>query len=269
MTFDPCSRGLPGGEGVSRAGSDVPEQPRHAPLSGVRQSAALLLLVPRGWALHLGQRRETQTRCAACSPPLASRRAFSPAHSTSCAQERSCTSPACSRWTRACTCARARISAAPTGVGRRSLSRVRPLPSHQTTPLSGLFALNSASCFCRRPIKSHRGDGGGAPSSDGQGGLQHQLHLHGQEQGSLSGSSERAQLPATSSRVLFVSPQSPAYTLVWTRLGNGKLPSRAMDFNGILTIRNVQPEDAGVYVCTGSNMLAMDEGRASLYVPGW
>ncbi|XP_025920078.1 basement membrane-specific heparan sulfate proteoglycan core protein-like, partial [Apteryx rowi] len=59
---------------------------------------------------------------------------------------------------------------------------------------------------------------------------------------------------------------SPAYTLVWTRQNHGKLPSRAMDFNGILTIRNVQPEDAGVYVCTGSNMLDMDEGTATLYV---
>lgn len=67
---------------------------------------------------------------------------------------------------------------------------------------------------------------------------------------------------------IFVSPQSPAYTLVWTRMGNRKLPNRAMDFNGILTIQNVQPEDAGVYVCTGSNMLAMDEGNAILYVPG-
>ncbi|XP_073795137.1 basement membrane-specific heparan sulfate proteoglycan core protein isoform X12 [Danio rerio] len=59
----------------------------------------------------------------------------------------------------------------------------------------------------------------------------------------------------------------PAYTLVWTRKGNGKLPNRAMDFNGILTIQNVQPEDAGIYVCTGSNMLGMDEGSAVLYVP--
>ncbi|XP_053136681.1 basement membrane-specific heparan sulfate proteoglycan core protein isoform X4 [Hemicordylus capensis] len=60
--------------------------------------------------------------------------------------------------------------------------------------------------------------------------------------------------------------KSPAYTLVWTRQHNEKLPSRAMDFNGILTIRNVQPEDAGVYVCTGSNMFDMDEGAATLYV---
>ncbi|KAJ7306581.1 hypothetical protein JRQ81_009947, partial [Phrynocephalus forsythii] len=60
--------------------------------------------------------------------------------------------------------------------------------------------------------------------------------------------------------------KSPAYTLVWTRQNNGKLPSRAMDFNGILTIRNVQPEDAGLYVCTGSNMFDMDEGVATLYV---
>ncbi|XP_056280235.1 basement membrane-specific heparan sulfate proteoglycan core protein isoform X13 [Pseudoliparis swirei] len=61
--------------------------------------------------------------------------------------------------------------------------------------------------------------------------------------------------------------KSPAYTLVWTRMGNGKLPNRAMDFNGILTIQNVQSEDAGAYVCTGSNMFAMDEGNAILYVP--
>lgn len=63
-------------------------------------------------------------------------------------------------------------------------------------------------------------------------------------------------------------PQSPAYTLVWTRLHNGKLPARAMDFNGILTIRNVQPSDAGTYVCTGSNMFAMDQGTATLHVQG-
>ncbi|XP_072011491.1 basement membrane-specific heparan sulfate proteoglycan core protein isoform X5 [Engystomops pustulosus] len=59
---------------------------------------------------------------------------------------------------------------------------------------------------------------------------------------------------------------SPAYTLVWTRQHGGKLPERAMDFNGILTIRNVQPEDGGIYICTGSNMFDMDEGNATLYV---
>ncbi|XP_041062394.1 basement membrane-specific heparan sulfate proteoglycan core protein isoform X1 [Carcharodon carcharias] len=61
--------------------------------------------------------------------------------------------------------------------------------------------------------------------------------------------------------------QSPAYTLVWTRQLGGKLPNTAVDFNGILTIRNVRPEDAGVYTCTGSNMFAMDEGTAVLHVP--
>uniref|UniRef100_A0A674AKG9 Heparan sulfate proteoglycan 2 n=1 Tax=Salmo trutta TaxID=8032 RepID=A0A674AKG9_SALTR len=73
---------------------------------------------------------------------------------------------------------------------------------------------------------------------------------------------------ATVSFICTAKSQSPAYTLVWTRQGNGKLPNRAMDFNGILTIQNVQPEDAGIYLCTGSNMFAMDEGTAVLYVPG-
>ncbi|XP_028266709.1 basement membrane-specific heparan sulfate proteoglycan core protein isoform X11 [Parambassis ranga] len=80
----------------------------------------------------------------------------------------------------------------------------------------------------------------------------------------------KAQTVRVGSTVNFIctaKSKSPAYTLVWTRMGNGKLPNRAMDFNGILTIQNVQPEDAGVYVCTGSNMFAMDEGSAILYVP--
>ncbi|XP_042264743.1 basement membrane-specific heparan sulfate proteoglycan core protein isoform X2 [Thunnus maccoyii] len=80
----------------------------------------------------------------------------------------------------------------------------------------------------------------------------------------------KAQTVRVGSTVSFIctaKSKSPAYTLVWTRLGNGKLPNRAMDFNGILTIQNVQPEDAGVYICTGSNMFAMDEGNAILYVP--
>lgn len=63
-------------------------------------------------------------------------------------------------------------------------------------------------------------------------------------------------------------PQSPAYTLVWTRQNHGTLPAGAVDFNGILTLRSVGPQDAGVYVCTGSNMLDMDQGTATLYVQG-
>ncbi|XP_010791011.1 basement membrane-specific heparan sulfate proteoglycan core protein-like, partial [Notothenia coriiceps] len=80
--------------------------------------------------------------------------------------------------------------------------------------------------------------------------------------------SQTVRLGATVSFICTATSKSPAYTLVWTRKGNGKLPTRAMDFNGILTVQNVQPEDAGVYVCTGSNMFAMDEGTAVLYVPG-
>ncbi|XP_049734159.1 basement membrane-specific heparan sulfate proteoglycan core protein isoform X10 [Elephas maximus indicus] len=80
---------------------------------------------------------------------------------------------------------------------------------------------------------------------------------------------QRSQSVRPGSDVTFIctaKSKSPAYTLVWTRLHNGKLPSRAMDFNGILTIRNVQPSDAGTYVCTGSNMFAMDQGTATLHV---
>lgn len=76
-------------------------------------------------------------------------------------------------------------------------------------------------------------------------------------------------LPIPMASGLSLSPhQSPAYTLVWTRQNHGTLPAGAVDFNGILTLRNVRPEDAGVYVCTGSNMLDMDEGTATLYVQG-
>ncbi|XP_060793463.1 basement membrane-specific heparan sulfate proteoglycan core protein isoform X5 [Neoarius graeffei] len=79
--------------------------------------------------------------------------------------------------------------------------------------------------------------------------------------------SQRVVPGATVNFICTAKSKFPAYTLVWTRQGSGKLPDRAMDFNGILTIHNVRPEDAGVYVCTGSNMFAMDEGTAVLYVP--
>ncbi|KAJ8260293.1 hypothetical protein GJAV_G00179310 [Gymnothorax javanicus] len=72
---------------------------------------------------------------------------------------------------------------------------------------------------------------------------------------------------STASFICTAKSTSPAYTLVWTRRNNGKLPARALDFNGILTIQNIQPDDAGVYVCTASNMFAMDESTAVLYVP--
>ncbi|XP_036068750.1 basement membrane-specific heparan sulfate proteoglycan core protein isoform X6 [Oryzias melastigma] len=79
--------------------------------------------------------------------------------------------------------------------------------------------------------------------------------------------SQTVRVGSTVSFICTARSKSPAYTLVWTREGNRKLPNRAMDFNGILTIQNVQPADAGVYICTGSNMFDMDEGSAILYVP--
>uniref|UniRef100_A0A8C2AGW3 Cell adhesion molecule-related/down-regulated by oncogenes n=1 Tax=Cyprinus carpio TaxID=7962 RepID=A0A8C2AGW3_CYPCA len=78
---------------------------------------------------------------------------------------------------------------------------------------------------------------------------------------------QRLNVGSTVSFICTGKSKLPAYTLVWTRKGIGKLPNRAMDFNGILTIQNVQPEDAGIYVCTGSNMLGMDEGTARLFFP--
>ncbi|XP_060751007.1 basement membrane-specific heparan sulfate proteoglycan core protein isoform X1 [Tachysurus vachellii] len=77
---------------------------------------------------------------------------------------------------------------------------------------------------------------------------------------------QRVNPGATANFICTAKSQFKAYTLVWTRRGNGKLPDRAMDFNGILTIQNVRPEDAGEYVCTGSNMEAVDEGTAHLLV---
>ncbi|XP_039611708.1 basement membrane-specific heparan sulfate proteoglycan core protein isoform X4 [Polypterus senegalus] len=75
---------------------------------------------------------------------------------------------------------------------------------------------------------------------------------------------QRVSVGSTVNFICTAKSKSPAYTLVWTRQNNGKLPDRAMDFNGILTIHNVQPEDQGRYICTGSNMFDMDEGTAVL-----
>ncbi|XP_026092563.1 basement membrane-specific heparan sulfate proteoglycan core protein-like isoform X5 [Carassius auratus] len=79
--------------------------------------------------------------------------------------------------------------------------------------------------------------------------------------------SQRVNVGFTVSFVCTAKSKLPAYTIVWTRQGIDKLSNRAMDFNGILTIQNVQPEDAGIYICTGSNMIGMDEGTAKLNVP--
>lgn len=132
------------------------------------------------------------------------------------------------------------------------------------------------SCPGRGSQQAHHSDSGRAAKPERASRNRRHLHLHSQEQGRrgrewasvricLLGSPSPTRTPTASPLSCL---QSPAYTLVWTRLHNGKLPARAMDFNGILTIRSVQPSDAGTYVCTGSNMFAMDQGTATLHVQG-
>ncbi|RWS13478.1 low-density lipoprotein receptor-related protein 2-like protein, partial [Dinothrombium tinctorium] len=55
------------------------------------------------------------------------------------------------------------------------------------------------------------------------------------------------------------------HNLVWTKEG-GPLPSHATEISGVLTIRDVRPEDAGKYVCTGSNLESVDQDHATLTV---
>ncbi|XP_069115040.1 basement membrane-specific heparan sulfate proteoglycan core protein-like isoform X2 [Argopecten irradians] len=55
------------------------------------------------------------------------------------------------------------------------------------------------------------------------------------------------------------------YILSWSRQG-GSLPSQAIDQMGVLLIPNTRREDAGDYVCTGSDMTSMDTAVATLIV---
>ncbi|XP_056009495.1 basement membrane-specific heparan sulfate proteoglycan core protein-like isoform X3 [Ostrea edulis] len=55
------------------------------------------------------------------------------------------------------------------------------------------------------------------------------------------------------------------YILAWSKQG-GILPSKATERNGVLVIPNVQPEDAGSYVCTGSDIMSTDTAIAVLTV---
>ncbi|XP_064610527.1 LOW QUALITY PROTEIN: basement membrane-specific heparan sulfate proteoglycan core protein-like [Liolophura sinensis] len=56
-----------------------------------------------------------------------------------------------------------------------------------------------------------------------------------------------------------------SYTLAWTKRG-GSLPAKALDQNGVLFIPNVQREDSGTYVCTGSNVHGISTDIAILTV---
>ncbi|KAL5013502.1 hypothetical protein ScPMuIL_007772 [Solemya velum] len=56
-----------------------------------------------------------------------------------------------------------------------------------------------------------------------------------------------------------------ATILSWERRDR-HLPPRAIDQNGVLVIPNVQREDAGTYICTGSDMYSVDTSTAILIV---
>ena len=59
-----------------------------------------------------------------------------------------------------------------------------------------------------------------------------------------------------------------AYIIMWNKKDDDFPMTRATDFDGVLNITNVQPSDAGTYVCMGSNMRATDEDTAQLIVEG-
>ena len=44
------------------------------------------------------------------------------------------------------------------------------------------------------------------------------------------------------------------------------MPAKAIDQNGVLIIPNVDRNDAGYYICTGSDMLTIDEETAVLII---
>nr|XP_022341960.1 basement membrane-specific heparan sulfate proteoglycan core protein-like isoform X4 [Crassostrea virginica] len=55
------------------------------------------------------------------------------------------------------------------------------------------------------------------------------------------------------------------YILAWSKQ-SGALPSKATERNGVLVIPNLQPEDAGSYVCTGSDIMSTDTAIAVLTI---
>ncbi|UYV67717.1 HSPG2 [Cordylochernes scorpioides] len=63
-----------------------------------------------------------------------------------------------------------------------------------------------------------------------------------------------------------VSPE-PSYTLVWTKEG-APMPPQSTEASGVLTIPSVRPEDAGTFICTGSDLTSVAQAKAFLQVHG-
>ncbi len=63
--------------------------------------------------------------------------------------------------------------------------------------------------------------------------------------------------------------QAPAYILAWGKENGEVMWDRAEDDGeGNFIIRNVQPSDAGTYICTGSNFYSIDSDVGTLIVGG-
>lgn len=56
-----------------------------------------------------------------------------------------------------------------------------------------------------------------------------------------------------------------AFNLDWIKL-EGQLPSGASEASGTLTLPNVQPEDSGTYICTGSDLESVAQAQTSINV---
>lgn len=73
-------------------------------------------------------------------------------------------------------------------------------------------------------------------------------------------------LTAETIKVVPFCVQMNSYIIYWSKRDGAFARGRATEFNGILRITDLRPEDSGIYVCTGSNMYDIDKKTAELIV---